>query len=75
MCILSPQRHVFVQGDKQSEPAALEHQQMNSDEVRVNIRRVPTAEMMDVGKRPGLQRGAGLWLGSGVSNVSGRQKC
>lgn len=48
--ILSPQRHMFVQGDKQSDPAALEHQQMNSDEVRVNIRRVPMAEMMNVEK-------------------------
>lgn len=41
---------MFVQGDKQSDPAALEHQQMNSDEVRVNIRHVPMAEMMDVEK-------------------------
>lgn len=41
---------MFVQGDKQSDPAALEHQQMNSDEVRVNIRHVPMAEMMNVEK-------------------------
>lgn len=41
---------MFVQGDKQSDPAALEHQQMNSDEVRVNIRRVLMAEMMNVEK-------------------------
>lgn len=41
---------MFVQDDKQSDPAALEHQQMNSDEVRVNIRHVLIAEMMNVVK-------------------------
>lgn len=63
---------MFVQGDKQSDPAALEHQQMNSDEVRVNIRHVPMAEMMNVEKTHArarararalvLQRGARLRL-------------
>lgn len=62
---------MFVQGDKQSDPAALEHQQMNSDEVRVNIRRVPMAEMMNVEKThththmrtgAGSAAGARLWL-------------
>lgn len=63
---------MFVQGDKQSDPAALEHQQMNSDEVRVNIRHVPMAEMMNVEKTHArarararalaLQQGARLWL-------------
>lgn len=35
---------MFVQDDKQSDPAALEHQQMNSDEVRVNIRRADSRD-------------------------------
>lgn len=41
---------MFAQDDKQSDPAALEHQQMNSDEVRVNIRHVLIGEMMNVAK-------------------------
>lgn len=41
---------MFAQDDKQSAPAALEHRRMNSDEVRVNIRRVLIAEMMNVAK-------------------------
>lgn len=63
---------MFVQGDKQSDLAALEHQQMNSDEVRVNIRHVPMAVMMNVEKTHArthtcahalvLQQGARLWL-------------
>lgn len=41
---------MFARDDKQSDPAALEHQQMNSDEVRVNIRHVLIAEVMNVAK-------------------------
>lgn len=71
---------MFAQDDKQSDPAALEHQQMNSDEVRVNIRRVLIAEMMNAAKartRAGCAAEARLWLprgpaqlGSGSNSVS-----
>lgn len=53
---------MFVQGDKQSDPAALEHQQMNSDEVRVNIRHVPMAEMMNVEKTHARTRAHTRWF-------------
>lgn len=80
------QRHMFVQDDKQSDPAALEHQQVNRDEVRVNIRHVLIAEMMNVAKaRTRVRTRAGSvaetrhWLpaqlgssSNSVSNVLGR---
>lgn len=70
------------------DPAAPEHQQMNSDEVRVNIRHVLIAEMMNVAKARTRvhtcwfcgrgQRAlapAGTSSSNSVSNVLGRQNC